>query len=122
MMNENLYEILKGYCKTVTGLLKERLKTTALPSKTEVQITEFGPNAYFTQEVLKVDWGPVVVANENVLAGTDVYQKALQAMMDDPTIAKHLNKSVGRPGTAGQRIEAPVCLRRVVSQLLDEQQ
>jgi Apea-like HEPN len=122
MKNENLYKILKEYCKAVTGLLKERLKTTALPSKTEAQITEFGPNAAFIQEVLKVDWGPVVDANEKVLAGTDVYQQALQAMMDDPTIAKHLNTSVGRPGTTGQRIEAPVCLRRFVSQLLDEQQ
>ncbi len=121
MKNANLYEILKEYCKAATTLFKERIKKTDLPLKDEPRITEFGPGGVFTDTVRKVDWQYFMIEYEKVLEQLDSYQQALRAMIDDQTIAKHFNTTVGTPGT-GRRIEGPECLRWFVAQLLEKQQ
>ncbi len=121
MKNSNRYEILKGYCITVTSFFKERLKSSDLPYKREERFTQFSSGGSPTDSDMKVDWGYILFANEEVLARLDAHQHALQAMMDDQTIAKHLNTLVGIPGT-GRRIEGPECLRWFVTRLLEEQQ
>jgi hypothetical protein len=120
MNNANLHEALKEYCKVATTLFKERINKADLPLKDETRITDLG-GAHLTQTVMKVDWQSFMITIDKRLWELDAYQRALQAMTDDQTIAKHLNTLVGHPG-ARRRIEGPECLRWFVAQLLEEQQ
>src|SRR5262249_38157342 len=82
---------------------------------------QFGSSASPSDSDMKVDWDYILFANREVLARLYAHQHALQAMMDDQTITKHLNTLVGIPGTR-RRIEGPECLRWFVTRLLEEQQ
>jgi hypothetical protein len=119
--NANLYDNLKEFCKAATTLFKKRMEKADLPLKDAVRLTEFGSTAFLTETVRKVDWFHVVFAIEKELAQLDAYQQALQTMIDDQMIAKHLNSLVGGPG-AGRKVDGPEHLRWFITQLLEEQQ
>jgi hypothetical protein len=119
--NQNLYDALREYCRVACAYLSAKLRSPEdLPTTIGQQFKFTGPGEFSHSYVPEVQWFRLIEKHSLDFGRMDVYQKVIEAMKEDIKVAKHLNTLVG---TAEMRIrvEAPTCLRRLLTHLLHEQ-
>lgn len=122
MRNASLYNTLKEYCKVTIAILNKKLaekQDLPINIKDKYEFNEDG--GYSFSHIPQIPWFMLAIKPEQEVKKRDIYNRSIQALQDDPQIAKHLNTLVGTHESR-TRIDVDTSLRALITKLLQEQQ